>query len=245
MKLLEGKTAIITGAGRGIGRSIAELFAENGANVVIHYFKSASTADELAARVNGIAVKADLTVPNDAVSLVQESLASYGSVDILVNNAASFAHASSFSEENWSTYLEEFNGVFGATFHVTSAVIPVMKDQGRGRIINFGATLIQRPAVGYGAHTCAKSAVLALTKNLARELGPYGITVNSVSPGMTLTDFSNSLPQVERDRISSITPLRRLAQPGDVADVCLFFASDLSHFVTGANIAPDGGLAVL
>ena len=120
-----------------------------------------------------------------------------------------------------------------------------MKEQGGGRIINFGATLIQRPASGYGAHTCAKAAVLALTRNLAKELGPFRINVNAVSPGMTLTEFTNSLSPADREKVSAITPLRRLATPDDVANVCLFLASDMAAFVTGANISPDGGLAQL
>jgi 3-oxoacyl-[acyl-carrier protein] reductase len=245
MKLLAGKTAIVTGAGRGIGQAVAELFADNGAMVVVHYNSSRAPAVELAERIGGVALGADLRDPEQVSRLMEEALAAFGSVDILINNAASFAHAGSFSEETWQTYIEEFEGVFGTTYHPTSAVIPIMKDQGGGRIVNFAATLLQRPAVGYGAHTCAKAAVLALTRNLAKELGPHNITVNAVSPGMTLTDFSKSLSEAERDRVSAVTPLRKLAEPDDVAQICLFYASELGKFVTGANTAPDGGLAIM
>jgi 3-oxoacyl-[acyl-carrier protein] reductase len=234
MTLLQGRTALITGSGKGIGSAVARLFAENGAKVIVHYHSSAESAVALAEQISGVAIKADLRNQNDVDHLFAESLAAYGSVDILVNNASSFSHASSFSDETWETYVEEFNGVFGTTFRPTAAAVPIMKKQGGGRIINFAATLLQRPAVGYGAHSCAKAAVLALTRNLARELGPFNITVNAVSPGMTLTDFSKSLPQGDRDKISALTPLRRLAE-----------ASDLATFITGANTAPDGGLAVL
>jgi 3-oxoacyl-[acyl-carrier protein] reductase len=192
-----------------------------------------------------VAVQADLREQLQVDRLVQESLAAFGSIDILVNNAASFSQKPSFDDESWQDYAEEWQGVFGTTFHPIKAVVPVMKQQGGGRIVNFAATLLQRPAIGYGAHTCAKAAVLALSRNLARELGPYNISVNVVSPGMTLTDFTNSLSENEREKIAKITPLRRLASPDDVANLCLFYASDLAAFVTGANTAPDGGLAVI
>jgi 3-oxoacyl-[acyl-carrier protein] reductase len=199
----------------------------------------------LAQRIGGVAVQADLRIPQDANRLVEESLSAFDCVDILVNNAASFAHASSFVDESWDTYQEEFTGVFGTAYNCISAVIPTMIAQGRGSIINFAATLIQRPAVGFGAHSCAKAAVLAMTHNFAKELGPHNITVNAVSPGMTLSDYSLSVPQEMRDKIASLTPLQRLASPEDVASICLFYASDMAKFVTGANIAPDGGLAIL
>ena len=114
-----------------------------------------------------------------------------------------------------------------------------------GRIINFLATLIQRPAPEYVVHTTAKSALIGLTRTLARDLGPHGITVNMVSPGMTLTEYSQHLPENVKSAVQRQTPLRRLATAEDVAKVVLFYASPLADFVSGANLAPDGGLAIL
>jgi 3-oxoacyl-[acyl-carrier protein] reductase len=247
MGLLEGKVALVTGAGRGIGSSIARLFAAEGAAVAVHYHQSEDPARKLADEIGkGAAVfQADLTRQEDAERLVANVLTQYGRIDILVNNAASFAQAKPFAEDDWARYMEEWNGVVGATFHPTRAAIAPMTAQGGGRIVNFLATLIERPAVGYGAHTTAKSALLGLTRTLARELGPSNILVNAVSPGMTMTEFSSSLPEEERTRVARLTPLRRVAEPDDVARVVLFFASDLSGFVTGSHLAPDGGLAVL
>ncbi len=247
MGLLDSKVALVTGAGRGIGSSIARLFAEEGASVIVHYRKSAKPAEELAGAFpnKAVALQADLTDPQQTEKMVEDAIAHFRRIDILVNNAASFAHGKTFEEDSWESYTEQWNGVVGATFHPIKAVLPHMKAQGGGRIVNFIATLLQRPAQGYGAHTTAKSAILGLTRTLSRELGPYGITVNAISPGMTLTDFSSSLPEDVRERVAKQTPLRRLAQPEDVARIALFYASDLSDFVTGANIAPDGGLAVL
>ncbi len=245
MGLLDGKIALVTGAGRGIGSSIARHFAAEGATVAVHYNNSAGPARQIAAEIYGAAFQADLTRQDQSEQLVTDVLKQFGRIDILVNNAASFAQAKPFVEDDWTRYTEEWNGVVGATFHPTRAVIAPMQAQGGGKIINFLATLIERPAVGYGAHTTAKSALLGLTRTLARELGPSNIRVNAVSPGMTMTQFSASLPDEERARVARLTPLRRVAEPEDVARVVLFFASDLSGFVTGSHLAPDGGLAVL
>jgi 3-oxoacyl-[acyl-carrier protein] reductase len=245
MKLLEGKVALITGAGRGMGSVTASLFAEHGASVVVHYNSSAKAAEGLASTIGGVALRANLTDEGEVASLVDQVVRRFGKIDILVNNAASFSFKSGFEEETWDDYQDQFDGVFGTTFRPTKAVVPFMIKQAEGRIINIAATLIQRPAPGYGAHTCAKAAVLALSRNLAKELGPHNITVNVVSPGMTLTEFTKSLPDADKLKVSSITPLRRLAEPSDVSSLCLFYASDLAKFITGANTAPDGGLAAM
>jgi 3-oxoacyl-[acyl-carrier protein] reductase len=139
----------------------------------------------------------------------------------------------------------EWQVVVRPVFNVTRAALPHLIAQGSGRIVNLSATLLQRPATGFAAHAMAKAAVLSLTRTLAREVGPHGVTVNAVSPGMTLTTFSRNLPEDVKESVRRQTPLRRLATPEDVAGAILFFCSPLADFVTGANIAPDGGLAVL
>jgi 3-oxoacyl-[acyl-carrier protein] reductase len=226
--LLKNKVALVTGAGRGIGSVIARRFAAEGAKVVVHYRGSREAAEALAQEIGGLALGAH-----------------FGRIDILVNNAASFAADLDFEKATWDDFRAEFDGVVGATVNPTKAVVPGMKQQGKGRIINFVATLVQRPAPEYIVHTTAKSALIGLTRTLARDLGPHGITVNMVSPGMTLTEYSKSLPQELQARVAGQTPLRRLATAEDVANVVLFYASPLADFVTGANLAPDGGLAVL
>jgi 3-oxoacyl-[acyl-carrier protein] reductase len=245
--LLKGKTAIITGAGRGIGTSVARLFAAEGASVVVHYNHSKVDAEALAAELGrgSFAFSADLTSPEAAQGLAEMSKARLGRIDILVNCAASFA--SNITEETavWSDFQKEFDGVVGATVNPVHAVVPAMKAQGYGRIVNFIATLVQRPSPEYLVHITAKSALIGYSRTIARDLGPHGITVNMISPGVTLTEFSKSLSDDVRTKIQNNTPLRRLAEPDDVAGVALFYASDLAHFVTGANIAPDGGLTVL
>lgn len=243
--LLENKTALVTGAGRGIGAAVARLLAQEGARVVVHYHESQAAADALAQEIGGLALPADLTNPAQAEALVAGATSHFGTIDILVNNAASFAHSLPFADAAWDDFRAEFDGVVGVTVNPTRAVLPLMKAQGSGRIINLLATLIQRPAAEYVVHTTAKSALLGLSRTLAKELGPWGITVNMVSPGMTLTEYSQSLPASVQESVTKQTPLRRLATPDDVAGAVLFFASPLAGFITGATLAPDGGLAVL
>ncbi len=242
--LLENKVALVTGAGRGIGAVVARRFAEEGAQVVVHYRSSGETAEGLAREIDGVALQADLTDPAATEAMVADALSHFGRIDVLVNNAASFAADLDFAAATWDDFRAEFDGVVGATVNPTKAVVPIMKEQGGGRIVNFVATLVQRPAPEYIVHTTAKSALIGLTRTLARDLGPHGITVNMVSPGMTLTDYSQSLPDDIKARVAGQTPLRRLATAEDVANVVLFYASPLADFVTGANLAPDGGLAI-
>lgn len=243
--LLENQVALVTGAGRGIGSVIARRFAAEGATVVVHYHTSRAPAEVLAKEIGGLALGCDLTDAYATEAMVADALSHFGRIDILVNNASSFAADLDFAAATWDDFRAEFDGVVGATVNPTKAVLPVMIAQHSGRIINFAATLLQRPAPEYIVHATAKSALIGLTRTLARDVGPHGITVNLVSPGMTLTDYSQSLPDDQKTRVAGQTPLRRLATPGDVAGVVLFYASPLAEFVTGANIAPDGGLAIL
>lgn len=243
--LLPNQVALVTGAGRGIGAVVARRLAAEGAKVVVHYRESREPAEALASEIGGLALGCDLTDPLATEAMAADALSHFGRIDILVNNAASFAADLTFEAATWDDFRAEFDGVVGATVNPIQAVLPMMKAQKSGRIVNFLATLVQRPAPEYVVHTTAKSALIGLTRTLARDLGPHGITVNLVSPGMTLTDYSQSLPDDQKARVAALTPLRRLATPGDVAGIVLFYASPLADFVTGATLAPDGGLAIL
>jgi 3-oxoacyl-[acyl-carrier protein] reductase len=249
-ELLTGAKALVTGAGRGIGVEIARLLAAEGASVAVHYRGSREGAEKTAAMIrdaggNAVTLQADLTDEPQATRLVAETADALGGLDILVNNAAGFGPLKNLADHTWGEIDDEWQAVVKPVFVLTRAVLPGMRAQRNGRIINLSATLLQRPAPTYGAHGMAKSAVLSFTRTLAREVGPDGITVNAVSPGMALTEFSQSLPEELKNAVRDRTPLRRLATPEDVAKVVLFFASPLADFVTGTNIAPDGGLAVL
>lgn len=249
--LLDNVCALVSGAGRGIGTHIAWQLAAEGARVALAYRNSRAGADQAAQTIRaqgGVAVvlQADLTRDDDARRLADETVAALGGLNVLVNNAAGFGPLQRLDEATWGDIDSEWNAVVRPVVTLTRAALPHLKASGeQGRIVNLAATLLQRPAPGYGAHAMAKAAVLAYTRTLAREVGPDNITVNAVSPGMTLTEFSQSLPDEEKAAVAGRTPLGRLATPGDVARAVLFFCSPLAGFVTGANLAPDGGLAVL
>lgn len=249
-ELLSGKCALVTGAGRGIGASIARLLASEGAAVALAYRSSAIGAEGgvEAIRAGGgtaVALQADLSVEEDCHRLVTQTNAALGGLDIVVNNAAGFGPLMPLADAAWDDLEKEWRAVVRPVTQLTRAALPILLAQHSGKIVNLAATLLQRPAPGYGAHAMAKSAILAYTRTLAREVGPQGITVNAVSPGMALTEFSEALPEELKEAVRNRTPLRRLATPDDVARAVVFFSSPLADFITGANLAADGGLAVL
>lgn len=248
--LLDGTRALVTGAGRGIGTSIARALGDEGAAVALAYRRSRAGAEQAARAIRAaggtaVALPADLTDEAEALRLVEETVAALGGLDILVNNAAGFGPLKRLDEATWQDVDDEWNAVVKPVFVLTRMALPLLVAQKRGRIVNLAATLLQRPQPRYGAHAMTKAAIVAFTRTLAREVGPEGITVNAVSPGMTLTEFSESLPESLKTAVAGRTPLRRLATPDDVARAVVFFCSPLAAFVTGANLAPDGGLAVL
>ena len=249
-QLLSGKKALVTGAGRGIGVEIARLFAAEGAHVAIHYRRSRNGAEETARMIwdaggTATVLQADLTDEAEVSRLLGNTLNALGGLDILVNNAAGFGELKTLAEHSWDEIDAEWRAVVKPVFLLTRAVLPHFIGRQSGRIVSLSATLLQRPAPMYGAHAMAKAAVLAFTRTLAREVGADNITVNAVSPGMALTEFSLSLPEDVKNAVRDRTPLKRLATPEDVAKAVLFFASPLADFITGANLAPDGGLTVL
>lgn len=249
-ELLKDKKALVTGAGRGIGTEIARLLASEGAAVALHYRSSKDGAEEAATAIReaggtAVLVQADLTDEAQVIRLVSETIEGLGGFDILVNNAAGFGPLKYLADYTWADIDKEWQAVVKPVFVLTHAALPYLRAQKQGKIVNLSATLLQRPAPTQGAHAMAKSAVLAFTRTLAREVGPEGITVNAVSPGLALTEFSQNLPEEQKEAIRSKTPLRRLATPEDVAKAVVFFCSPWADFITGSNIAPDGGLAVL
>jgi len=245
-QLLKDKVAIVTGSSRGIGAETAKLLAAHGAKIVVNYNASRERAEQVLAEVRmkggeGIVVQADVTVGEQVDALVREVQEKLGPVDILVNNAAISFPVVPFSEYRWEDFERKVVQEMAACFHPCQAVIPGMVRRGHGCIVNVSSGLSRGPGVGYSSHSAAKSALDGLSKSLALELGPAGIRVNVVAPGLTDTDATAFIPPQVREMIAGQTPLRRIGRPEDVAGAVLFCCVDWSGFMTGAYLPVGGG----
>jgi len=242
---LAGKSALVTGGSRGIGRACCELLSRAGASVAVGYHVDRPPADELVARINAaggkaFALAAELSDPEEAEMLVNEAVDRFGGIDILVNNAGIWngAPIEEISDGEWS----EMIGVnLSGTFHVIRSAVPLMKDRG-GSIVNLSSTAGQRGEAGHAHYAATKGAILALTKSLATELAPFGIRVNCVAPGWVDTEMSrDALNGPEGRRIKETIPLGRPGRPEEIAGVVVFLASDLASFMTGSVVSVNGG----
>jgi len=247
---LEGKIALITGASRGIGRAIAQRFAQAGARVVVSSRKLESVqaiAGEIASAGGiALAVQAHVGQPEDVAALVERTVETFGRVDIAVNNAATNPHFGPLltaDESQWDKILD--TNAKGC-FRVCKAVAPHMEAQGGGKIINLASIAGLRPSPGMGVYGISKAAIVMLTRILAVELGPANIQVNAIAPGVIKTRFSQLLwqtPQIAEPILSHL-PLARFGEPDDVAGLALYLASSAADYVTGAVLVVDGGLDV-
>jgi 3-oxoacyl-[acyl-carrier protein] reductase len=250
-----GQVVLVTGAGRGIGAAIARAFAAEQATVAVNYLRNAEAAQQVAAQCreaggDAFAVQADVTDPRQVQSLVDQVVAEAGRIDVLVNNAfRAYAfdpeQRTPFGELAWEDYQAQFEGSVGAAFQACRAVLPHFRRRAQGSIVNIVSDLVENPVVPYHAYTTAKSALVGFSRNLASELGPLGVRVNCVAPGLVYpTEASAGTRAPFREGLMAATPLRRLARPEDVAGPVLFLASPWSGFVTGQVLFVDGGLVM-
>ncbi len=255
MALLDGKIAIVTGSSHGIGASIAHALAAQGADVCVNYFKSKGSGEAVAAAIretgrNAIAVGADVRDGDQVRAMVDRCVAELGGVDVVVNNALHdyrFDPAANpkFEDMKWGQFQDQIDGTVAGAAHVIQAALPSMRARGGGSVVNILTNLITNPVVQYHAYTTAKSAMIGFSRNLAAELGPDQIRVNMIAGGLIMTTrASEPTGEDVQGLVRSITPLRRLGAPDDIADSVVAFASDLTRFVTGQFIAVDGGLTM-
>jgi 3-oxoacyl-[acyl-carrier protein] reductase len=250
-----GKVVLVTGAGRGIGAAIARAFAGEGATVAVNYLANDAAASEVVAQCkaaggDACAVKADVGSPEAVGSMVGWTLDELGQIDIVVNNAFraySFdpEQRKLFGEVAWADYQAQFDGAVGAAYNVCKAVLPHFRRRAQGNIVNIATDLIEHPVVPYHDYTTAKSALVGFSRNLAAELGPLGVRVNCVAPGLVYPTEASSATRAQfRESIIAATPLRRIARPQDIAGPVMFLASEWSGFMTGQVLFVDGGLVM-
>jgi 3-oxoacyl-[acyl-carrier protein] reductase len=244
--MLRDKVAVVTGSSRGIGASIARLLAANGAKVVVNYAANREqgqrvVADIAAAGGRAMLARADVSARADVEGMLRAAEAELGPVDILVNNANMSFPVVPFAEYRWEDFERKLASELKASFFTCQAVIPGMIRRRSGCIVNVSSTLSRGPGPGFVAHSSAKAALDAFSRSLALELGPHGIRVNVVAPGLTLTDATAHQPKQLHEAIAAHTPLRRLAEPDDVAGAVLFLCSDAARHVTGTYLPVCGG----
>ncbi len=243
--MLKGKTALITGASRGIGKAIAIEFAKNHANVIINYYNDLAEANGVVDGlkkygVESIAVKADVSKFDEVRQMSETIRQKFKKVDILVNNAGIVKDRTlkNMTLDEWHDVINtNLNGVF----YVTKAILPLIGEG--GRIINISSIVGQYGNFGQCNYAAAKAGIIGFTKSLAKELGRKKITVNAIAPGFVKTSITKDIPFLRKKIISYMTPLKEEAEPEDIADVITFLASDKSRYITGAVINIDGGLA--
>lgn len=247
MKLLEGKTAIITGASRGIGKAVALEFARQGANIAFTDLRYDEIAQETEKEIAALGVKAKMFASNAADfaatnATVDEIVKEFGRVDILVNNAGITKDTllMRMSEEQWDAVI---NVNLKSVFNFTKAVSAVMLRQKSGSIISMSSVVGVSGNAGQANYAASKAGIIGFTKSVAKELGSRNIRANAVAPGFIITDMTRiNCPRTVRKEWAAKIPLKRGGTPEDIAKVCVFLASDLSAYVTGQTIHVCGGM---
>jgi len=246
MKLLEGKTALVTGASKGIGRKIAEVFAQHGANVAFTYLSSVEKGEALekelqafGARVKGF--RSDASKFDEAEKLIEDIVAEFGTIDVVVNNAGITKDGllMRMTEENWDDVM---NVNLKSIFNVTKAASKIMMKNRKGSFINMSSVVGVQGNAGQANYAASKAGIIGFSKSVAKELGSRNIRTNVIAPGFIRTEMTEVLdPKVVAGWEANI-PLKRAGEAEDVANACLFLASDLSSYINGQVIPVDGGM---
>ncbi|HVF00388.1 MAG TPA: 3-oxoacyl-ACP reductase family protein [Rubrobacteraceae bacterium] len=243
---LTGAVAVVTGASRGIGNAIAEELGRGGAKVVVNYSGSQEPAEELAEKINqtggggeAVAIQADVSDPNDAQRLIDQTIEQFGRIDILVNNAGINVDKTmdKLEIEDWQKVIElDLNGCF----YTVHAALPHMTEQGSGSIVNMSSFVGEAGNMGQANYAAAKAGLLGFTKSAALELARSNITVNAVCPGFIETDMTGAIPEEAQEKIMKTIPMGRFGQPEDIAQAVRFCVEN--EYMTGATLDINGGV---
>lgn len=246
MKLLEGKTAIVTGAARGIGKAIALRFAEEGANVAITDLQLNENTESVVAEIEALGVKAkayasDASKFEETQKVVDEIVKDFGTVDALVNNAGITMDTllMRMTEQQWDAVI---NVNLKSVFNFTKAVQKVMLKARYGSIVNLSSVVGVHGNAGQANYSASKAGIIGFSKSIAQELGSRNIRCNAVAPGFIITEMTGKLTQEQREAWEQHIPLKRGGTPEEVANVCLFLASDMSSYVSGQTISICGAM---
>jgi 3-oxoacyl-[acyl-carrier protein] reductase len=248
--MMKNRVVLVTGASRGIGAATAKLLSRHGAAVAVNYHRSEQEALALvdalrAGDRRAIAVRADVRDPAQVQAMADGVARDLGPIDTLVVNASISFPVRPFLEYAWADFQAKLDGELGAAFHCCKAVVPGMVARRTGCVVMISSGLSRRPGPGFCAHSAAKSGLDGLARALALELGPHGIRVNVVAPGLTDTDATAHLPAAMKEASARGTPLGRNGQPDDVAGAVLAVAADTGRFLTGVYVPVSGGALML
>jgi len=237
---LEGRVAIVTGAGQGIGRAIAEKLRAEGASVVVAD-KNAETAEKTAVEIGGTPYVTDVSDPDQVSALVAAAVDQFGKIDILVNDAAIVPFVP-WEELDFAEWRRVMSVNIDGVFLMCKAVYPHMKAAGYGRIVNIASNVVTAGTPNMAHYVSSKGAVFAFTRSLATEVGVHGITVNAVAPGLTASEGVMASPHAEAfDFVVSLQSIPRRGVPADIAPAVAFLASEEAHWITGQMLTADGG----
>lgn len=237
------KTALVTGASKGIGAAIAQKLAEHGYQVAVNYLHSKTDAENLSEKIGGLSVMADVADYKQVTAMVNQIYQSFGNIDVLVNNAA-ISVAGLFQDVPAKVADRLFHVNINGVLNCSKAVLPDMINRKSGKIINIASMWGITGASCEVHYSTSKAAVIGFTKALAKETGPSGIQVNCVSPGLIMTEMNAHLSSQDIAEIISETPLNRIGTPQDIAEMVCFLASEKADFITGQNFNVNGGLVI-